>query len=74
MQCNVKSCEILHGIQNDHPSVLSKISFIPESQRGPGYWKINNSLLNDSNFVVSMWALLDELISHHETEDDIRVF
>ena len=74
MQCNVKSCEILHGIQSDHSLVLLKISSIPESQRGPLYWKFNNSLLTDSNFVDSMRALINELISHHETENDIRVF
>ena len=74
MQCNVKSCEILHGIESNHSPVSLKISSIPESQRGPGYWKFNNSFLNDSNFVDSMRALINELISHHETEDDIRVF
>ena len=74
MQRNVNSCEILHGIQSDHSPLLLKIFSIPESQRGPGYWKFNNSLLNVSNFVDSMRALINELISHHETEDDIRVF
>ena len=73
-QCDLKSCEILHGIQSDHSPVLLKISSIPESQRGPGYWKFNNSLLNDSNFVDSMQALINKLISHHEKENDIRVF
>ena len=59
MQCNVKLCEILHGIQNNHLPILLKISSIPES--GPGYWKFNSSLLNDSDFVDSIKTLINPI-------------
>ena len=70
----MRSCEILHGILSDHSPVLLKISSIPESQRGPGYWKFNNSLLNDINFVDLMRAYINELTSHREEGDDIKDF
>ena len=50
------------------------MSSIPGSQRSLGYWKFNNSFINDSNFVDSIREHINELILHHEAEKDIRVF
>ena len=48
----VKECKILPNIYSDHSSVTLSVS-LNESElpREPGFWKVNNSLLSDSNYV-----------------------
>ena len=44
--CN---CTIIPGFKSDNSVVVINIHLIPE-QRGPGYFKINNSLLLQNNY------------------------
>ena len=49
---NVKVCKILPKIYSDHSAVALFMSFNEsELPRGPGFWKFNNSLLSDTNYV-----------------------
>ena len=49
---HVKECKILPNIYSDHSAVDLSLSFKEsELPRGPGFWKFNNSLLSDINFV-----------------------
>ena len=54
----VVQAEIIPGIRSDHSFVTLNISF-DHSKKGPGYWKLNTSLLRDSNYLTSMNKLLD---------------
>ncbi|KAJ8036971.1 hypothetical protein HOLleu_17653 [Holothuria leucospilota] len=55
----VKSCEILAGVISDHnPITLSFESCF--SGRGPGYWKLNVSLLNNADYVQA----IKDVVSH----------
>lgn len=38
------------GIQSDHVMIFLSLKFSNE-KRGPGYWKLNNSLLNDQKYI-----------------------
>ena len=55
----VKKVEILPSICADHSLVLIDIDFNP-NKRGQGYWKINNSLLKDKDYVDKMNLLIEK--------------
>ena len=38
------------GYRADHSSILLKLKFI-NNERGPGYWKFNNSLLKNKDYI-----------------------
>ena len=46
------------GYQTDHSIPTIELNF-HESQRGPGYWKFNVSLLDDPDYVSQLDSLLD---------------
>ena len=49
---HVKECKILPNIYSDHSAADLFVSFKEsELPRGPEFWKFNNSLLSDTNFV-----------------------
>ena len=54
LQSEVKSCEHLFPLSSDHTPV--KIHFLSSTdhKRGAGYWKFNNSLLENNNFSSEM--------------------
>jgi len=49
---HLKECKILPNIYSDHSAVALSVS-LNESEfpQGPGFWKFNNSLLSDINYV-----------------------
>ena len=50
--------ETIPGFKTDHSLVQIKLSMC-EQKRGPGYWKLNCSLLKDIDFLDAMNKLLD---------------
>ena len=56
----VNSCEILYSVFTDHCPVLIEIVRSNEN-RGPGYWKCNNSHIHDPMFVNEMSETLDHV-------------
>lgn len=55
------SCKMISVLNTDHKAVtleINKSNFV----RGPGYWRFNNSLLEDKHFVNAMDVLLDKLL------------
>ena len=46
----IKNIEVLPEYKTDHSAVMLTANF-GESKRGPGYWKLNNSLLRDPDYV-----------------------
>ena len=49
---NVKSCDIRPILIKciDHQAVSLKIQTIATKSKGPGYWKLNNSILEDPEY------------------------
>ena len=58
---------ILSLSSTDHRgcSIVVKLS---DMERGPGYWKLNNNLLNDIDYVNQVNTLIDEYV--HEITDE----
>ena len=50
----VTQVDIQASIKTDHSSIILKLEDIKESPRGPGFWKLNNSLLASSDYVDIM--------------------
>ena len=58
---SVLSCEISPCAFSDHDFVNLSLQFDSNFVRGPGLWKFNSSLLNDSDFCYSFDARIREL-------------
>ena len=62
---SVINLEVILGHRTDHSLVVMEIYF-QSSQRGPGFWKMNNALLEDRDYIEGMNKLLDfELEQKH---------
>ena len=76
----VRSTEIIPAIRTDHHAILLEIGKLENGQKGPGYWKLNCSLLADDAYVNSVTELLPvwaaegrkELTDHRSVWDWIK--
>ena len=59
------NCSSSPGLQSDHSLVNLDINVFSEI-RGPGYWKFNNSLLNDDNYKAIITDLLTLNINNRD--------
>ena len=68
---HVKDCKILPTIYSDHSAVALSMSFNEsELPRGPGFWKFNNSLLSDTNYVELLTFKIPMFAKKHEQVND----
>lgn len=54
LQEDVVKSEIVTSIKTDHLAITLEIDSLDDQQRGPSFWKSNNSLLEDLVFVQSL--------------------
>ena len=60
LQESVTQIEIIPSVLADHSAVILKLRPLVGDKRGPGYWKFNNSLINDKQFVSQMNSKIEE--------------
>ena len=60
----VKSCKILPSISSDH-DIIEITMNIDKTKRGPGFWKLNNSLLNDNSYKSEIEKLIEDTWEKH---------
>ena len=51
LQDDVAKVDIVTAIKTDHHAIALEIDSADDQQRGPSFWKFNNSLLDDVLFV-----------------------
>ena len=69
LQSSVSLCEILNPLESDHSPI--KIRFkSPYPVKGLGYWKFNNSLLDDNIFFQNMKQVINETIPFMDNYND----
>lgn len=51
--------EIISGYRTDHNGIILKLK-LQEGERGRGYWKFNNSLLKDKNYIDLVKKTIEE--------------
>ena len=67
------SCEIMSAPATDHRAVIAEVQFT-QVKRGPYYWKFNNSLLKDIEYVNGVHELIDGLLGDMEqSENDYQL-
>ena len=54
LQDDVVKTDIITAINTNNLAVVLGVNSLAEYPRGPSFWKFNNSLLDDSNFVKCM--------------------
>ena len=54
----IKNCNITYGYRTDHSSVMLEMQF-ELSVKGLGYWKFNNRLLRDKDYLIKIGNLID---------------
>ena len=50
-ELDIASCGFYTQIQSDHSPVFLKVSPLADAYRGPGYGKLNNSLVSDPMYI-----------------------
>jgi len=58
LQPFVVECDIIPAPSTDHSAITLNIKYIQEHKRGPSFWKLNNSLLNDEAYIIGLKAHL----------------
>ena len=54
----MKSTDIIPAIRTDHDAISIEIGKIENELKGPGYWKMNCSLLTDEEYVNNVTAMI----------------
>ena len=65
---DVIECNICSFPQSDHRCVYIKLK-CANSERGPGYWKLNNSLLKEKDYLDTINTLIESFTLNGEYED-----
>ena len=50
----VRDVDIVPAIKTDHSAITLRLHKIEDGNKGPGFWKMNTSLLNDTSFIEKM--------------------
>ena len=58
-QDDITSCDIRPAILTDHQAISLKFGRV-EIKRGPGYWKLNNSLLDNTDYQRSIINIIKQ--------------
>ena len=59
LQDLIKNVDIIAAIKTDHSAIVLHLQGFEEAKKGPGFWKMNTSLLSDENFIQLMETNLE---------------
>ena len=67
MQKLIQECRVMLNIFSDHSALILTISFDEETApRDPGYWRFNNSLLSDDEYIALLRSKLPEFVKKYK--------
>ena len=69
LQDQIDQVDIIPSIQSDHSTLKLKICGAKCSSKGPSYWKLNNSLLQDKVFIELMKS---EIPKFYQESEELR--
>ena len=70
LQEAVKTIEMIPSVQSDHSALELNFCNIQNEARGRGYWKFNNSLIQDKEFVEAIKNAIPNFIESASSFDD----
>ena len=73
LQPVLETSEFLSPLQSDNSPVVLKLRSADSTERVRGYWKFNNSLPNDAEFVIEMKEFISRVVKKFNSLDDPRV-
>lgn len=53
-------CKVVHGYRTDHSGIILNLK-LNQNERGRGYWKFNNSLLRDNDYIQLVKKTIEEV-------------
>ena len=69
----VKNTEICPAIAPDHDAIHISLSLPNKCPRGPGYWKFNNTLLNDEQYIAKVRDTYSQARNYYSYLTDKRL-
>ena len=69
----VESLDILPSIKSDHSPIVISIKTY-ENKKGPGLWKINNSFLDEEEYVKSIQETMKLMVDVRDNFEDKRLW
>ena len=63
----LESVQIIPGYRTDHSMVKISLN-LNKIQTGKGYWKFNNSLLKDNDYITNIKNIIKETIMMYSVE------
>ena len=69
LEYQIKSTSIKPGNSSDHSIIKLGIELLETQKRGKGYWKFNNSLLRDQNYVNTIRKIMQSIKSEVTMEN-----
>ena len=73
LQDLIKNVDIIAAIKTDHAAIVLHLQGVEETKKGPGFWKMNTSLLSDEKFIQLMKTNLEVWKDEGKEFSDIRV-
>lgn len=70
---NCKKSQILESVHTDHKLISLELSEMMKQTRGPGFYKFNNSLLQNQNYINEMTQLIQDKKQEYSNMADKRV-
>ena len=72
-QDEVEETNIKTAIRTGHSAITISFKSLDEQTRGPSYWKLNSSLVDDENYVLAINQKIPEWLGEFEEVIDKRV-
>ena len=69
--CNIKSTDISTGYKTDHSLIEIKIA-THSNMRGPGFWKLNTSLLKEIDYVNQIRAAIKDTQEEYKNDSSVN--
>ena len=73
LQDLIKNVDIIAAIKTDHAAIVLHLQGVEETKKGPGFWKMNTSLLSDEKIIQLMKTNLEVWKEEGKEFSDIRV-
>ena len=70
----VKKVDIQTSIAPDHNTILLSLPWPNENPRGPGFWKLNNCLLEDKEYATKILEIFPRLGEKYHFVNDQQLF
>ena len=67
LTCHVTNSDILAGFKTDHSLITIKLA-LHSNPRGPGFWKLNTSLLEEDGYVKQIKTAIKAVQKEYQEE------